>query len=109
MAPGGAGKRKRGDRTFSQDSVNEGSRPAPHRPNNLNLARHDQQGPPQYGYRDGQGRGNRRGSRSSRGGHGGPRSPYDSPNSIPIQQRNTSSAAIPFSPTAPPAQRQTDL
>lgn len=44
MAPGQGGKRKRGERTWSNDSTsNEASRPSPHRPSNLNMAHHHTQ------------------------------------------------------------------
>ena len=83
MGPGGVpGKRKRGDRTYSQDS-GDGSRPSPHHPGNLRLAHHGYAGPPQYGYsynrpvnspRGGRGRG-----RGMRGNYGSARSPMNSP------------------------------
>ncbi|KAH2019787.1 hypothetical protein KXV45_003718 [Aspergillus fumigatus] len=41
MAPGAGGKRKRGDRSWSGDSGNDGLRPSPHRPGNLNMAQHN--------------------------------------------------------------------
>ncbi|KAE8356169.1 transcription factor/nuclear export subunit protein 2-domain-containing protein [Aspergillus coremiiformis] len=41
MAPGGGGKRKRGDRNWSGDSGND-QRPSPHRPSNLNMAQQNQ-------------------------------------------------------------------
>ena len=107
MAPGGGGKRKRNDRNFSQDSGNEPSRPSPHRPGNLDLARqgNQQQNYPQHGYGRDQldQRGGRR--RASRGGRGGgpSRSPMDGPNSIPIQPRSSISVTHPMSsPSAPP-------
>ncbi|KAF2176778.1 hypothetical protein K469DRAFT_698223 [Zopfia rhizophila CBS 207.26] len=65
MAPGG--KRKRGDRTYSQDSNDGASRPSPHRPQNLGLAQ---------GHQQGNVRGARRSSRTgARGGSNTPRSP----------------------------------
>ena len=64
MAPGGSGKRKRGDRTWSQDSNHDGQRPSPHRPGNLNLAQHNQGRDQPDG---GRGRGNRKASRGGRG------------------------------------------
>lgn len=84
MAPGGGGKRKRGDRTYSQDNSNDGSRPSPHRPGNLGLAQqtHQHQG---HGrdQNDHRGRGGRRASRGGRGG-AALRSPISASNSIPI-------------------------
>ena len=111
MPPGGSGKRKRGDRTYSHDASNDGSRPSPHRPGNLSLAQHNNyqyQSPQQHGFardqQDPRNRGGRRGNRNSRGG-GPPRSPHDSPNAIPLTAR----AAIPnpnaMSPPAVPTQR----
>ena len=96
MAPGGGGKRKRGDRTFSSDSRDESNRPSPHRPDNLSLAQRTQQPsqPPQYGrggYND-RGRGSRRGSR---GGHSNQRSPIQSPNAVNQPQRSFSSQVSP--------------
>ncbi|KAF2198066.1 hypothetical protein GQ43DRAFT_401768 [Delitschia confertaspora ATCC 74209] len=65
MAPNG--KRKRTDRTYSQDNVNEGaSRPSPHRPQNLGLAHASQQN---------NGRGGRRSSRGGRGGNNDSQTP----------------------------------
>ena len=86
MAPGGGGKRKRGDRSYSGDSRDEGSRPSPHRPDNLNFSQrnpHFQQ-PQSYG----RGGYNERGRGSRRGSRGGPsagsqRSPLQSPNPLP--------------------------
>lgn len=69
MAPPSGGKRKRGDRTWSSDSLHEGQRPSPHRPANLNLA-HQAQGQNSGYSRDaneGRGRGGRRPSRGGRG------------------------------------------
>ena len=92
MAPGGGGKRKRGDRTFSHDGRDDTSRPSPHRPGSLSLAQQNQsqQSPShsnsskdQY---DARGGGRRRGSRAGRGS-GSQRSPLNSPNGIPVQPR----------------------
>lgn len=99
MAPGGGGKRKRGDRTFSSDSRDESNRPSPHRPDSLSLAQRTQQPsqPPQYGrggYND-RGRGSRRGSR---GGHSNQRSPIQSPNAVNQPQKSFSSQASPTHP-----------
>jgi THO complex subunit 2 len=70
MAPGT--KRKRGDRTYSQDGNDGSQRASPHRPQNLSLAQQNQ-------HANGGARGGRRGSRGGlRGGHPGsqqPRSP----------------------------------
>ncbi|EFW23119.1 THO complex component [Coccidioides posadasii str. Silveira] len=68
MPPGTGNKRKRGDRSWSGDWNNDGSRPSPHRPANLNLAQQQQS---QYynQSRDGgdtRGRGGRRASRGNR-------------------------------------------
>ncbi|KAB8264091.1 transcription factor/nuclear export subunit protein 2-domain-containing protein [Aspergillus pseudonomiae] len=62
MAPGGGGKRKRGERTWSSDSVNDGSRPSPHRPNNLNMAQHNSP----RDHSDARGRGRRQNNRGGR-------------------------------------------
>ncbi|KAI9731768.1 MAG: THO complex subunit 2 [Cirrosporium novae-zelandiae] len=74
MPPAAGNKRKRGDRTWSQDSRNDAGRPSPHRPDNLNLAQqHGYPSPNNAGHNpDGRGRGGRRVSRTSRGG-GNPR------------------------------------
>ena len=70
MAPPGGGKRKRGDRTWSSDSLHDGQRPSPHRPGNLNLAQQAPGSNSAYNRdtQDGRGRGNRRSSRGGRGG-----------------------------------------
>ena len=110
MAPGGGGKRKRGDRTYSHGSSNDGSRPSPHRPGNLQLAQQSfqQQGQQQHGFgreqQEQRGRGGRRGSRGGRGG-GPSRSPMNSPNAIPVQPRPTNAPSKAMSPPPPPAQR----
>lgn len=91
MAPGGGGKRKRGDRTFSHDGRDETSRPSPHRPGNLSLGQQNQaqQIPPQNisnrDQYDARGGGRRRGTRGGRSGS--QRSPLNSPNGIPVQSR----------------------
>lgn len=111
MAPGGGGKRKRGDRTYSQDSSHDGLRPSPHRPGSLSLAQqgYQNQGQQQHHFgRDQQDQRNRGGRRGSRGGRGnGPlRSPHDSPNAIPIQSRqNISNPSAMFPPLAPTQQQ----
>ncbi|RAL14430.1 putative THO complex component (Rlr1) [Aspergillus homomorphus CBS 101889] len=66
MAPGAGGKRKRGDRSWSGEIGNDGSRPSPHRPGNLNMAQHNH-GPQSRDY-DSRGRGRRISSRG-RGGN----------------------------------------
>lgn len=72
MPPGGGNKRKRGDRTFSQDNREEGSRPSPHRPGSLSLAKQSNSSPQQQLFNQEQheqrGGGRRRGSRGGRGG-----------------------------------------
>ncbi|KZF22808.1 hypothetical protein L228DRAFT_268188 [Xylona heveae TC161] len=96
---GPGGKRKRGERTYSQDS-NDGSRPSPHRPGNLNLAQQNQahQGhQQQYEHR---GRGGRRYSRGGRGGGMQQRSPSNGAQSNFTSPRNTNA----LSPPAPPSQ-----
>ncbi|OXV07394.1 hypothetical protein Egran_04841 [Elaphomyces granulatus] len=68
MPPGTGGKRKRGDRSWPGDPSNDNQRPSPHRPGNLNLAQHNNQGHYSNQNRDwGEGRG-RGGRRPSRGG-----------------------------------------
>ena len=110
MAQGGGGKRKRGDRTYSHDSSNDGSRPSPHRPGNLSLAQQNYQhhGQQQYNYGRDQinqrNRGNRRGGYMGRGG-GQPRSPQDSPNAIQPQFRTGTSISRAMSPPRVPTQR----
>ena len=106
MAPGGGGKRKRGERTFSQDSGHDGSRPSPHRPGNLSLAQHSNaaQGQPQQGYgreqHEQRGGGRRRGSRGGRG-NGSQRSPINSPNAIPVSSRTSTAGRAKSPPSTP--------
>ena len=111
MAPGGGGKRKRGDRTYSNEGREEGSRPSPHRPGNLALGQQSNQqqgqqsqnhGRDQYDQRGG---GRRRGSRGGRGG-GPQRSPINSPNAIPLQPRANNASPGPMPPSFPPPQSQ---
>ena len=101
MAQGSGGKRKRGDRSYSQDNLNEASRPSPHRPDALRLAQHNQSNYAHHNYnRDSPGRGGRRGGRGGRQ----PNSPR-SPRPQQQQQRAPSSTSNPLpSPasTAPP-------
>ena len=107
MAPGGGGKRKRGDRTYSNEGREEGSRPSPHRPGNLTLGQqsNQQQGQQSQNYGrdqyDQRGGGRRRGSRGGRGG-GPQRSPMNSPNAIPLQPRANNASPRPMSPSLPP-------
>ncbi|KAL8856596.1 MAG: hypothetical protein Q9178_006825 [Gyalolechia marmorata] len=92
MAPGGGGKRKRGDKNYSFDSRDDNCRPSPHRPGNLSLGQHasPQQSPQQQNFSrdqyDQRGGGRRRGSRGGRGA-GLQRSPISSPNAINMQPR----------------------
>ncbi|KAI9810130.1 MAG: THO complex subunit 2 [Pycnora praestabilis] len=98
MAP--AFKRKRGDRSYSQD---EGSRPSPHRPGTLNLAQQSQAREQQ----DHRGRGQRRGNRGGRGGGGPPRSPNTGVNSMPMPPpRPNPPASNAMSPPASSAQQR---
>lgn len=107
MAPGGGGKRKRPDRTFSQEGRDDGSRASPHRPQNLNLGQQSNQlGQQSQNYgRDQYDRGGGR-RRASRGGRGGgpQRRPMNSPNAIPLQSRPGTAASQPMSPSLPPSQ-----
>lgn len=104
MAPGGGGKRKRGDRTFSQDSGHDGSRPSPHRPGNLSLAQQSNaaHAQSQQGHgreqQEQRGGGRRRASRGGRG-TGSQRSPMNSPNTLPLASRTS----IPGKAQSPPA------
>ena len=113
MAPGGGGKRKRGDRSYSTEGRDEGSRPSPHRPGNLTLGQqgNQQQGqyPQNYGrdQYDHRGGGRRRGSRGGRGG-GPQRDPMNSPNIMPLQPRTNNASPRLMSPTFPPSQSQTE-
>ncbi|KAL8853645.1 MAG: hypothetical protein Q9221_001456 [Calogaya cf. arnoldii] len=92
MAPGGGGKRKRGDRNYSFDSRDDNSRPSPHRPGSLSLGQHasPQQSPQQQNFAreqyDQRGGGRRRGSRGGRGASS-QQSPISSPNAIHMQMR----------------------
>ncbi|MCJ1353971.1 MAG: THO complex subunit 2 [Icmadophila ericetorum] len=115
MAPGGTGKRKRGDRTYSQDSTNNGPRPSPHRPADLSLAQHGQQHQGQQQYNNNRDFQDQRGSRGGRGrgrgGRGGgptPRNPPESPNANSTTPRpqtaNTSVLPHPPSPSQRPSE-----
>ncbi|KAL4807755.1 transcription factor/nuclear export subunit protein 2-domain-containing protein [Aspergillus unguis] len=73
MAPGAGGKRKKAERSWSTDSTNDGQRPSPHRPGNLNMAQHNHgsQSPQTRDFSDGRGRSRRQSSRGGR--HNGTR------------------------------------
>lgn len=114
MAPGVGGKRKRGDRNFSQDSRDENLRPSPHRPGNLSLAQHSGYTQPsqhqdfnrdQYEARGG---GRRRGVRGGRGG-GSHRSPINSPVTVSTQPRPLSGPPDAVSPSSIQAQPQVEV
>ncbi|KAL8826542.1 MAG: hypothetical protein Q9170_007360, partial [Blastenia crenularia] len=104
MAPGGGGKRKRGDRNYSYDGGHENQRQSPHRPGNLGLAQQPniQNQPQQHNFSrdqyDQRGGGRRRGSRGGRGG-GSQRSPVNSPKFTSGQSRPFSG---PQSAASPP-------
>lgn len=68
MPPGVGGKRKRGDRSWSGDSGNDGQRPSPHRPGNLNLAQNNPSQSPNQTRDFGESSRGRAGRRPSRGG-----------------------------------------
>ncbi|KAL4874731.1 transcription factor/nuclear export subunit protein 2-domain-containing protein [Aspergillus karnatakaensis] len=69
MAPGAGGKRKKVERSWSTDSTNDGQRPSPHRPGNLNMAQHNQS-PQSRDQSDGRGRLRRQPSRGGRHNQG---------------------------------------
>ena len=93
MAPPGGGKRKRGDRTYSGDSLHDGLRPSPHRPGNLNLAQpHGPSSPYSRDTPEGRGRGGRRPSRGGRGPLQGQNSMTGSTSISSPNQRPTSPA-----------------
>ncbi|EEH46561.1 uncharacterized protein PADG_02659 [Paracoccidioides brasiliensis Pb18] len=69
MPSAAGGKRKRGDRSWSGDAGNDGWRPSPHRPGNLNLAQQHQQNQFNGQSRDSTDNRNRGGRRTSRGGN----------------------------------------
>ncbi|KAI9842325.1 MAG: THO complex subunit 2 [Sclerophora amabilis] len=97
-----SGKRKRGDRTYSHESVNDGSsRPSPHRPGSTALAQQSRE--QEQRWRGG-------GRRQSRGGRGGgsaqrqdttgnPRSPTNIPNGI-SQPSSNGPVTVTESPTS---------
>ncbi|KAF2263915.1 hypothetical protein CC78DRAFT_544615 [Lojkania enalia] len=105
MAPGA--KRKRGDRTYSQESNENTSRPSPHRPQSLGLAQSQQQ---HNSARGGGRRGNRPGV--GRGGSSAPQSPAPvqasptvmSPPAVAPPSVRTQQPATPSAP-APPAEQ----
>ena len=112
MAPGGGGKRKRGDRTYSNEGREEGSRPSPHRPGNLTLGQENTQqqaqhfqnyARDQYDQRGGR----RRGGRGGRGG-GPQRSPTNSPNAMPLQPRANNASPRSVSSWVPQSQSQVE-
>lgn len=113
MAPGVGGKRKRGDRNFSQDSREDNLRPSPHRPGNLSLAQYSgYTQPPQHqdfnrDQYEARGGGRRRGVRGGRGG-GFHRSPINSPGTISTQPRPLSGPPDTLSPSSIQAQPQAE-
>ena len=117
MAPGGSGKRKRGDRTFSHDAGQDGSRPSPHRPGNLSLAQQSNAAQAQGQQQQNHGRQQheQRGGGRRRGSRGGPanasqRSPVNSPSTLRPNSRastsNTGQAQSP-PPTPNPSRNET--
>jgi THO complex subunit 2 len=99
MAPNG--KRKRGDRTYSQDSTESSQRPSPHRPQNLTLGQQNQ-----YANNGGGARGGRRGSRGGiRGGSSQqpPRSPVNAPS---VQSPSNVASPAPSTAMDPPASKE---
>lgn len=94
MPPTGPVKRKRGDRSFSGESRDDGQRPSPHRPGNLNMA---QQSNYVRDFSDGRGRGRGRGGRGVRGGYNN-RQPSDAP--PVLQQQPIIKSPEPADPTA---------
>lgn len=100
MAPGGPGKRKRGDRSWSGDSGNDGQRPSPHRPGNLNMAQQGQG----RDFSDSRGRGGRRPSRGNR--NVAPTRRMSDGQSLQNQRKDTSSPSK--SAASPPASSARD-
>ena len=109
MAPGGGGKRKRGDRAWSGDS-NDGQRPSPHRPQNLNLAQQNQAQHQNHG-REGQENRGRGGRRTSRGGsRSNPaRSPGNARSTMDPPSSKASAPTAPNQPQAPSMGQATAL
>lgn len=110
MAPGSGGKRKRGDRTFSQDGGQDGSRPSPHRPGNLGLAQQSNavQAQTQQQHNFGRQQHEQRGGGRRRGSRGGPahtpgsqRSPVNSPGTLRPVSRTATSALAQSPPSTP--------
>jgi THO complex subunit 2 len=110
---GPGGKRKRGDRTYSQDSSNGGSRPSPYAPEGTTVGRQlreqDYRNNRQYGEQRGGGRRGRQRGSGHDGGRGGPvgrgedrnrRSPSDGVNTV--QSPTKSSPTIPNAMSPPP-------
>ncbi|PYH86497.1 hypothetical protein BO82DRAFT_300403 [Aspergillus uvarum CBS 121591] len=87
MAPGAGGKRKRGDRSWSGDSGNDGLRPSPHRPGNLIMAQHNH-GPQSRDY-DSRGRGRRPPGRGRGGNTNMGRRPSGESQNFPGGRRDT--------------------
>ncbi len=114
MARGAGEKRKRGERNFSGDGKEDGSRPSPHRPESLSLGQRGiqqqaQQSPTYAKDSFDQPRGGRR--RGSRGGRGGgsQRNPVNSPDTPAPQSRLNDTPSKPMSPTLPHPQPSADL
>ncbi|KAI1611840.1 transcription factor/nuclear export subunit protein 2-domain-containing protein [Exophiala viscosa] len=116
MPPPGGGKRKRGDRTYSDDQ--QYSRPSPHRPASLNLAQQGHSQSPSNEHDNAQFRG-RGGRRSIRGGRGGfdVSSPVNGPDgttvpstnsSVEVESSNTDSAMTTAQDSAPSIPELTD-
>ncbi|EXJ91033.1 hypothetical protein A1O1_04140 [Capronia coronata CBS 617.96] len=93
MPPPAGAKRKRGDRTYSDDQ--QYSRPSPHRPGSLNLAHQGsyQGSGNEREYTPTRGRGGRRFSRGGRGGNTSS-SPVNNPGDIPATPMKTPSADL---------------
>ena len=108
MGPGGLqGKRKRGDRTYSDDTLGDGSRPSPHRPGNLNLAHQGYPSPHGYNHsynRDGPPPGRGRGRGGPRGGgRGYARNSYNTSNHSSYTQSSPNARPQSSGSTAAPA------
>ncbi|KAI9807802.1 MAG: hypothetical protein M1825_005107 [Sarcosagium campestre] len=118
------GKRKRGDRTYSQDVIYDGQRPSPHRPANTNLGQQSREQEQSRNKPGGYGAGHRQ-NRAGRGGFGArndginnpekidnvtiksPATPSSIPStSVPHNARAEQSTAplIPTQPTTPAVQ-----
>ncbi|CBF86420.1 hypothetical protein AN2226.2 [Aspergillus nidulans FGSC A4] len=92
MAPGTGGKRKKVDRSWSTDSTNDGQRPSPHRPGNLNMAQqmHSSQSPQSREFSDGRGRLRRQPSRGGR--HNAGRAPSNDGQNFTAGRKDADSA-----------------